>query len=492
MKSKVQPGIILLVLVFQLTACWFFWFYTVEDAYISFRYAENACNGNGIVYNIGEKVEGYTNFLWVILLAIFRKLFVFPDIAKILGTLFSLLLIVLLIFKDRDSGQSRYKGILTAILLIADPGFHVWSVAGLETALFSFLLVAALFLDQRQFPAKSAVTGIVFGLATLTRPEGALFFALYLLPKCIHFRKDKVEIIKYIIGFAVVVLPHELFRLVYYNGWVPNTFWVKSKRFRGGGLQYLIKYFPMTGFWMFPVAMAGLFVRKFHKDYLSCFLPVAGYLSYVYYIGGDWMALGRFIIPVLPFAAVCATDTLFAVRRPGLKRVVSFFLILNIATALVSIRFDLLRFRPSHYMDILKWEIPHYRDWKIVGQWFAQHADKSDVMSTGLGGIIPYYSGLTNIDRGGLNDKTIAQIIYSAESIQEEQRRIDEVILDRKPDFILNETDAFNILRNSPESLPPDPTWTMFTNARFRREYQRTTVKIHERYFSYYKRRQGF
>ncbi|MGB5138377.1 MAG: hypothetical protein WBP29_07570, partial [Candidatus Zixiibacteriota bacterium] len=47
---------------------------TQDDAYISFRYAENLINGDGLVFNIGERVEGYTNFLWVILLALAKGL----------------------------------------------------------------------------------------------------------------------------------------------------------------------------------------------------------------------------------------------------------------------------------------------------------------------------------------------------------------------------------------------------------------------------------
>ena len=35
-----------------------------DDAFISFRYAENLIHGLGLVYNAGERVEGYTNFLW--------------------------------------------------------------------------------------------------------------------------------------------------------------------------------------------------------------------------------------------------------------------------------------------------------------------------------------------------------------------------------------------------------------------------------------------
>src|SRR4051794_37248022 len=44
--------------------------FTIDDAYISFRYAENLASGHGLVYNLGERVEGYTNFLWVVLLAL--------------------------------------------------------------------------------------------------------------------------------------------------------------------------------------------------------------------------------------------------------------------------------------------------------------------------------------------------------------------------------------------------------------------------------------
>ena len=44
--------------------------FLTDDAYISFRYADNFARGDGLVFNPGgERVEGYTNFLWVLLLA---------------------------------------------------------------------------------------------------------------------------------------------------------------------------------------------------------------------------------------------------------------------------------------------------------------------------------------------------------------------------------------------------------------------------------------
>ena len=45
-----------------------FFHYIPDDAYIGFRYARNVARGDGFVFNAGERVEGYTNFLWLTLL----------------------------------------------------------------------------------------------------------------------------------------------------------------------------------------------------------------------------------------------------------------------------------------------------------------------------------------------------------------------------------------------------------------------------------------
>src|SRR5689334_10099421 len=59
---------------------------TIDDAYITFRYARNLVRGLGLVYNPGERIEGYTNFLWTILVAAGLKLHVAPEVTtKLLG-----------------------------------------------------------------------------------------------------------------------------------------------------------------------------------------------------------------------------------------------------------------------------------------------------------------------------------------------------------------------------------------------------------------------
>ncbi|HEY8172474.1 MAG TPA: hypothetical protein VIH21_05255, partial [Dehalococcoidia bacterium] len=121
--------------------------YTSDDSYISYRYAENFASGAGLVWNRGEHVEGYTNFLWVVMLAGFHKFgadivltgrwlgFVL-GVAAIAGTY--------VLTRALVAGEAgKIAGAGAALLLAASGPFAVWGTAGLETSLFAALLVAA-------------------------------------------------------------------------------------------------------------------------------------------------------------------------------------------------------------------------------------------------------------------------------------------------------------------------------------------------------------
>src|SRR5436189_992982 len=68
-------------IVWLLVREWHYAGWMDDDAFISFRYAQNLAEGNGLVFNPGERVEGYTNFLWVLLLAAGDVLGAAPDVA---------------------------------------------------------------------------------------------------------------------------------------------------------------------------------------------------------------------------------------------------------------------------------------------------------------------------------------------------------------------------------------------------------------------------
>ena len=465
-----------------------YWFYTVEDAYISFRYCDHMLEGKGLVFNPGDRVEGYTNFLWILLMALPRSFLNFPFAAKITGLVMGLLLLSILIFTTVDKKSDKLSGALAAFIVAVCPGVQMWAVAGLETILFTLCLVTAIYFHEKNNSLGRFFCGVCFGLSTLTRPEGILFFTLFAITVFFIFRSHPQNWLEYLGGYALVFLPHIFFRYIYYQAWAPNTFWVKSHRFQGGGGAYFKRYAAMTGVVTVPIAYFGLFEKKVRKSILPSIVMGSGYLIYVYHIGGDWMPYGRFIVPVIPLFALAASRFWIHIEKGMVQVLLGIILIAGILVSVISAKYDLFRFRPTRYFEILTWENEHMKDWKLVGEWLNKSFPETTILSTGLAGIIPYHSKFTTIDRGGLNDKEIAQIIHQTRSEKEEKKIIDDIIISRKPDVVLIEELSFDMLRASPvlneKYLPNNPA--------FLSQYTIKTSVVDERYFSYYVLKDSF
>ena len=114
----------------------------VDDAFISFRYALNFANGDGLVFNIGEKVEGFTNLLWVLILAFFTFTgFDIVFLSKFLGLLFSILTLFLTFrFNLTNLKLPPWKAVISPLFLAFHPTFATWTTGGLETSMFAFFL----------------------------------------------------------------------------------------------------------------------------------------------------------------------------------------------------------------------------------------------------------------------------------------------------------------------------------------------------------------
>ncbi len=148
----------------------------VDDAFITFRYVQQFVAGNGLVYNIGERVEGYSNFLWVMLLS--PPYALGADLvmaARVLSIMLSVGTLILVFYLAR---RSSYP-ILAPIMLAAAGPFGAWTIGGLETSLFAFLLTAstAAFVREEE-RGYGWTSGLLFGLLALARTEGVIFFAL--------------------------------------------------------------------------------------------------------------------------------------------------------------------------------------------------------------------------------------------------------------------------------------------------------------------------
>jgi arabinofuranosyltransferase len=150
-KGKIALVVISLAAAVAVYFGWrLFWFLT-DDAFIAFRYISNSHLGYGYVWNAPpfRPVEGYTSFLWVVLLdVVWRVSSVEPpaaaNYASLLFTYLTLLTGGLMVLRMRLRGElQKYRLLFLCLVLvgvITNRTFLAWSSSGLETAMFNFFL----------------------------------------------------------------------------------------------------------------------------------------------------------------------------------------------------------------------------------------------------------------------------------------------------------------------------------------------------------------
>src|SRR5262249_11085909 len=159
--------------------------YQVDDVFIVYRYARNLAAGHGFVFNVGERVEGVTCFLWTLLLAfVYALRLPLPVAAPVLSALAGLCTPALLARAHaRGEGRSAIavRDLLAPALLATTPGFAYWSIGALETVPFALLLTWAA-REHTRAPMRSAWA---LGAASLVRPETPLVVAALALERLI-------------------------------------------------------------------------------------------------------------------------------------------------------------------------------------------------------------------------------------------------------------------------------------------------------------------
>ncbi len=486
-KIKPVTWITAAILLFSLIHMLSFYFYTVEDAYISFRYARFFAEGEGLVYNPGEYVEGYTNFLWVVILGLlYAAGFPMIHAAKVLGMALGTFTVFLVMKKSKSLVHDEMKALVPGVLLGACSAFAVWCQAGLETPLFSCLLTAAVlrFADELQDDSRISFSGVLFGAAALTRPETLLYFPLLaafffiagIIKKGSYLRPVK----KTILVFLIIIFPFFLFRYHYYGDFLPNTYYVKSIRFKGNGFHYLKAALPYTGWITLPFFFYALFRKKNNLKILGSFMIVAAGTLYILYQGGDWMPMSRFFVPLAPFFfIVSAVGLVDFASKFNRKTAAGLIIIVMSFSAGIEI------FSSSRGRDKLRWEYRRHKEWKKVGMLLADMSEPGDVMATGLGGIIPYYARLPNLDRGGLTNKKIAELISKAENYETERLEVAGHIISQKPKYIL--IPNFKQLWESPPSdFSFDADWRMLELNEFNENYVMKKKLIDDGWFCWY------
>lgn len=270
-----------------------------DDAYITFRYAENLARGHGLVYNPGERVEGYTDFLWAVFAAAVIWLKGDPGQATIILNLVSFVGLLLLV--ERLGRLLRVTPVLigvATVLLAANYTMASFATACIETMFAAMLATLALERVASGHPLAGGLAGVA---AAMTHPDHGIFYAALALALLLD-RTRRKDLLYFVAPFVAVFVPYFLWRWSYYGDLMPNTFYAKSadKVYFEQGIKYLLVTVVGAGFWLSaPLALLGAYQIRNNLigRYAIILLPI--YLVYVAKVGGDFM-LGRFFVAAIP------------------------------------------------------------------------------------------------------------------------------------------------------------------------------------------------
>lgn len=410
-----------------------------DDAFISFRYAKNFVRGLGLVYNVGERVEGFTNFLWTMLMALGIRLGIDPvNFSTNIGILFhasTLALFGFLSWRLRPSSANIVLP-MTMICLSVHRDFSVYATSGLETSMYTCLLSGAFVavIVGRSSASALLLSGMLISLATMTRPDGALFgFAIasyLLLTQPFPLKKVSVFSVPVILFF----FPYWFWRWNYYGFFFPNTFYAKSVDvpYYSQGLAYIGTYFITYYVFLLAIPLLLLMLWRLGKqresiltimrsdaDFMQplvlALLFVAAQTLFILRVGGDFM-FARFFIPVTPFLFL-ALELLGTRLMPQVQGLLFHLLIVGATIFRINLYSD--RKMYGYIADEYQWYTKeHLENARRTGEKLRTYFDGLPVGIAfwGEGARLAYYSDvpLAIEAAAGLTDSTIAHQILGA------------------------------------------------------------------------------
>jgi hypothetical protein len=293
--------------------------WTCDDAYVVFRYAQNLIEGHGLVFNAGERVEGYTCFLWTIWCALGMALGVGPERWANGSGIACYLALVLVLARLHFWWRGRAAAGLVpfaALAVALHPEMNAFATGGLETSAFTFLLMAgsAVLICGALTDRRLVIAGLLFGLAVLTRPDGAL--PAVVAVAWVLWRGRRRAVLAFAGPLAALVLPHLIWRVVYYGDLFPNTYYAKSGNlaYWSQGWQYLRLYLQLYWPVLLAVPLGTLAAldlwRRLHSwravfetDWVAAMVLLMAiglaHTLYVVRLGGDFM-YARMLLPATP------------------------------------------------------------------------------------------------------------------------------------------------------------------------------------------------
>lgn len=426
--------------------------WTVDDAYITFRYAERWAAGLGPTFNDGEWVEGYTSPLWLAVLTVAHLGGADTEwVARALGLVAAaaipLVLAWLPVEGTSEPWSDRAAGIAAA--LAGTSGVITgWAGGGLEVAPSALLALGTWLFAARRAWALAAVTALA---AALCRPELALVGAVLVADRV--RAGDRRVAAGIAVALAVGLGAHEAWRLHTYGWPLPNTYYAKvgatADQVRRG-----VAYLGGFGLSSLGLCLAALTGAR-AGGWRAMGAWAALHAGFVVAVGGDGLPAWRFFAPVIPALAVWAGIGLARLEARGAVACAGAVVV----WALAAVRLDPETARLGSE--------PVSRNGREVGAWLRERYPPDTLIATNTAGSVPYFSGLRTIDMLGLCDAHIAHAAVEGMGTRKagHEKADGAYVLSRAPDIVL-----FGAARGRAEPFFPSDR-ALWAQPAFRQRY---------------------
>lgn len=378
------------------------YFCLFDDAMISMRYAWNMVHGNGLVWNTGDYVQGYSNLLWTLLIApvnlLDKPLAALPvqiaGVGIMLAIAFYTKSIAKLFSSDCVVAYLSFCCALSYYPLV------YWSLMGMETGFLCLMVLLGAYYTLQN---RAMLAALFMCLAFLTRSD-SIVFAIPMF--CYCFKWEAV------CAYGLVAACLLLFQFGYYGDWLPNTYTLKltGMSFQDriiNGWGFIHPFLRYTGPVM-AAALIGLNRKHLKKQALLWSLIISAIL-YQVYVGGDPWAYWRIMSPVMPLLFILLVLAVLEICNTlPFSRPVKIFLM--VALVLLGIVSANRTFWPEIMLKVKPLYVSANHDHINIALAINASTKPDATIGVLTAGVIPYFSGRKAIDFLGKSDRHIARL----------------------------------------------------------------------------------
>ena len=423
--------------------------FTLEDAYITFRYSANIISGKGFVFNPGEHVLGTTTPLQTLLLALFSYPFgprAVPDVAAVLMPIFGLCAGLALYYVLVRRGIPMPAAALGMALLYADTAMIRTGIGGTETPLALLLMASSLWALVNERPVAA---GVFCGLLAMCRIDGLIWAALIFGATLLKSRR---AVMVQGMAFALTILPWIIFAALYFGSPVPNSMLAKGVVRPGMAhalsdperiMRYLqwficgtgVKWGPWIPLWVLTLAIGAWHVlRKGTRDLAVIVVYPWVYAALMYF--GRAPRYEWYLLPITFVTLPVAAIGLYEIYKAAMGRLRLNPRTVSYAGAILIIVLMVGYFScvplMLHRLKRAQENEDQFR--RQVGLWLRDHARPTASVAMEAIGYQGFFSERRIIDMAGL---VTPRAIEFKRRTQHNGQIFDWALRDFKPDYIV-------------------------------------------------------